>query len=135
MSPDSPTSVLRLIARVSSIASVLFLSAFIIGNIQSGENAPTAMEWIGLSLFPGGVMLGLLVAWWRELLGGGLTLLSLAGFYAWHAIVSGGLPSGPYFILLAAPAVFFLAASWLHRRSQGGNDAPATISNRVHHPA
>lgn len=104
----------RWAARLSSLASLGLLTWFLF----SGGAAPTVNEGIAMALFPGGVMLGMLLGWWREGLGGLLTVASLAGFYAWMAIV-GGRASGPYFLLFAAPGFLFLAA-WLMGRLRTG---------------
>ena len=132
MSPNNnAASVLRLIARVSSVASLLLLSAFVVGDVRGDGGAPTASEWIGLALFPGGIIIGLALAWWRELLGGAITLLSLVGFYAWHVLTSGGLPAGPYFLLFAAPGLLFLVAALLKRRNEEGNGSASPLPNSV----
>lgn len=112
MSPIKLESAVRWTARVWSVASLLFLSAFIFGGRENGK-WPTVAEWIGLACFPGGVIVGLLIAWWKEWLGGGVTVLSLAGFYAWLFATSGRLWAGPWFLLIAAPGFLFLCASLL----------------------
>jgi hypothetical protein len=110
----SNKNAVRWAARAWSVASLLFLSAFILGTAEPAK-WPTAVEWIGLACFPVGVIVGLLVAWRKELLGGGIAVLSLAGFYAWHFVVSGKLPGGPWFALIAAPGLLFLLAGLLSR--------------------
>ena len=60
----------RWIARLWSVMSVLFVLAFVIGEMGGGGSRPTAQEWVGLALWPVGVGLGLGVAWYREKLGG-----------------------------------------------------------------
>jgi len=108
--------VVRWVARVWSILSVIFILAFAIGEAGSGRG-PTAREWVGLSLFPIGVCLGLIVAWFCERLGGILALVSLVAFYVWNVGRSGRLPRGPFFFLVAAPGLLFLAAALLSRQS------------------
>jgi hypothetical protein len=46
---------------------------------------------------------GLIVAWWREGLGGAMTVSSLLIFYAIHVTTTGTLPSGPGWVLFAMP--------------------------------
>jgi hypothetical protein len=72
-------------------------------------------EWIGLLLYPGGICLGLVVAWWREGLGGGITVGSLLAFYMLHAATAGGLPKGWAWLVLAVPGFLFL---WCWKRSR-----------------
>jgi len=108
--------VVRWVARAWSILSILFVLAFFIGEAGSGPG-PTAREWVGLSLFPIGVSVGLIVAWFREGLGGILALGCLIAFYVWNLAHSGHLPRGPFFFLVAAPGLLFLVAGLLARRS------------------
>jgi hypothetical protein len=58
--------------------------------------------------FPFGVSLGLIIAWYREKLGGIITVTCLLLFYAAHLVGSGNLPNGPWFALIAAPGLLFL---------------------------
>ncbi len=108
--------ILRLIARIWSLLSIGFILAIFIGEALSGEGVwPTSAEWLGLALFPSGVLFGLVVAWWREGIGGAVALLSLAGFYLWMWLQNGRLPEGPFFVLVAAPGLLFLICSLLDR--------------------
>jgi len=110
--------VVRWVARAWSILSILFVLAFFIGEAGRGPG-PTAREWVGLSLFPIGVCVGLVVAWFCERLGGVLALVSLVAFYVRDVLRSGHLPGGPFFFLVAAPGLLFLAAGLLSRQSAG----------------
>ncbi len=59
--------------------------------------------------FPVGIVVGLVIAWWREDWGGGVALGSLAAFYGTHWLGMGGLsPRGPWFLIAAVPAFVFL---------------------------
>jgi hypothetical protein len=58
---------------------------------------------------------GLVVAWFREKLGGALALAFLLAFYIWHLLRAGKLPAGPGFFLIAAPGLLFLLAGWMGR--------------------
>lgn len=103
--------VIRWIARIWSIASLAFIAAFAIGE-GGASSFPTAIEAIGLLLFPIGVAAGMVLAWRWEGIGGAITTLSLVAFYLWLTIVGGRLPRGPYFLLVAAPGFLFLFC-WL----------------------
>lgn len=116
MSWNRLATTVRWTARIWSIATLLILSAFIFGDAESGT--PRTNEWIGLAFFPGGVIVGLLLAWWRERPGGWITVLSLIGFYVWYFLTSGRLGAGPYFVLLTAPGLLFLMAAWLQTRGE-----------------
>ena len=108
--------ILRLIARIWSLFSIGFILAMFIGEALSDEGVrPTPADWLGLALFPTGVLLGLVVAWWREGIGGAEALLSLAGFYLWNWLQKGRWPEGPFFVLVALPGLLFLIYSLLDR--------------------
>lgn len=105
---------LRWSARASSLASVGLLSMFLFGDeAKLGTVTPTEALMIGL--FPVGLAVGLLLAWFREGLGGSLAVASVAAFYAVHLALSGRLPGGPWFLIFSLPAPLFLA-SWAVRR-------------------
>jgi hypothetical protein len=101
--------ILRWTGRCWSLASLAFVLAFALDS----RGLPSASETVGLAFFPVGVAGGLLVAWVREGIGGSVTLLSLACFYGWSMIVKGQPPSGPWFVLVAAPGFLFTLASIL----------------------
>lgn len=55
---------------------------------------------------------------WHEGIGGAVTLLCLAGFCGWNAVLNGRLPAEPYFVLVAAPGAIFLVSWFLRPRRQ-----------------
>jgi len=111
-------SVIRWTARIWTAASLLVLSAFIFGDAESG-NWPTLPQWVGLAFFPAGTVLGFLIALRKEVLGGGIAVVSLIGIYVWRFAVAGHL-AGPWLALLAAPGLLFLIAGLLaHSRAAG----------------
>jgi hypothetical protein len=116
----SPTKskalIFRRIARVWSLLSIAFVLMTFIGELfdPSGP-APTSVEWVGLAFFPIGVVIGLILAWRWEGIGGATAVLSLLAFYIWDLIRSGDLPGGPFFFLVAAPGFLFLA-NWYSSR-------------------
>lgn len=116
MSTFNLEKAIRLTARVWSFASLLFLFAFIVGHLNNPRIAPTLSEWLGLAFFPAGIIVGLLIAIRRDLPGGTITVLSLVGFYAWHMLVTGRIPQGPWFPGIAAPGFLHVIAGLLARR-------------------
>jgi hypothetical protein len=109
--------VFRWIARGWSLLSLGFVALFVLGQALH-PTAPlptTARDLIGLSLFPLGVCLGMILAWKWEALGGSIILGSLAAFYALLRFTDGRFPRGPYFALVAAPGDLFIL-SWAFRR-------------------
>ena len=116
--------VLHWTARVWSIASVVLILAFVLGGRESVR--PTANEAVGLLLFPIGVVVGFAIAWWREGVGGLITVASLALFYLWMFARDGRLPASPYFLLFAAPGFLHIASALLGRSRVTGTDRKAT---------
>jgi hypothetical protein len=103
-------------ARIWSLASIVFVLVFLFGEGLSDPGAkPTAVEWVGLALWPGGVIVGLIVAWLRKGIGGAIAIGSLIAFYIWNLLGSGTFPRGPYFLLVAGPGFVFLLSSLLSR--------------------
>lgn len=102
-------TVLRWTGRIWSLASLAFLISFALGN----RATPTGSEVVGLVLFPGGVAAGLVIGWWREGAGGATAVMSLAAFYAWSLLFHGGVPHGPWFLLVAAPGPIFVICALL----------------------
>jgi len=106
----------RWIARTWSILSLLFVSAFFLGEVLSGAGPkPTPIELVGLLLWPIGVTAGLVVAWFHEALGGLLATGFLIAFCLWNVLVSGRMPQSLFFYFIAAPALIFLLAAFLSR--------------------
>ncbi len=103
--------VLRWTARGWSVATIILVVAFIVGE---GINASMPSEWLGLLFFPLGICAGMVVAWQREGLGGGITVASLVIFYVIHIASTGDLPAGFAWLAFAAPGFLFLICSAAH---------------------
>jgi hypothetical protein len=120
LEPGIVTLIVRWMARAWSIASVGFVLLMFIGSgLAEGFNPAqfTTRDWVGLFFFPFGICLGMIVAWRREGLGGGITVGSLLAFYAALRIMGGQFPRGPWFALVAAPGILFLMSWVLSARS------------------
>jgi hypothetical protein len=104
----------RWTARVWSIASLGLILLFIIGE---GINPTMAREWVGLLFFPLGISIGMVVAWWREALGGIITAASLLIFYVFHFATTGRFPTGWAWLAFTAPGILFILSSYLSRRA------------------
>ncbi len=98
---------LRWSARILSILVVGILLVFAFGE---GLNLShfTARELLLFVFFPLGFCVGMVVAWWREGLGGGITVGSLAAFYLLDRLLSSSFPRGWAFVALAVPGFLFL---------------------------
>jgi hypothetical protein len=97
---------LRWIARAGSILSILLLLLFFFGE-QFHPAKITLKEWVGLIFFPVGVVFGMIVAWWKEGVGAGITLASLLALYVVFGLLFGD-SLGVWFIVFASPGFFFL---------------------------
>jgi hypothetical protein len=117
MAKDSVVLVVaRWVARGWSILSILFVLIFAIGGVGSIPR-PTVQEWCGLALWPIGVGVGLIAAWYREEFGGAFAVACLAAFYIWNMLCYRQMPRGPFFLLVAAPGILFVATGLLsHHR-------------------
>ena len=107
---------LRWTARIWSIATIALVLAFIFG--ERG-NLPTLREWPGFLFFPFGICLGMIVAWWKERLGGIMTVASFLAFYVLDFAISGRFPKGWAFLAFAAPGFLFLLSSWARVQPNG----------------
>lgn len=101
--------------RLGAAASLSLLGWFVVAHLIEGSLNPNVQEALGLLLFPGCVMLGLLLALWRPMLGGVLVITALAGFYLWNLVESGRFPTGPYFLLFSLPGLLLFLVG-LQRR-------------------
>ncbi len=127
MSQPRPLFILRWTARLWGIASALLLCAFAFGGQEHLRF--TAVEALGFLFFPVGIVVGFVVAWRRELLGGLITVVSLMVFGV-YLFVRSGQVLGPWFFLFAGPGVLHIACALLagrrggspmHLRSHGGH--------------
>ena len=106
-----PLAVIELIARVGSIASITFLLLlFQAEAFHPKEIAPR--EWIGLLFFPLGVIVGMVIAWFKEGVGATITLGSLLGFYLVYGYLFRYHIAGCWFLVFASPGFLFLV-HWL----------------------
>lgn len=105
----------RWTARVLSVFSTAVLLLFLFGEPFPVENI-TATQWVAFLLFPIGVVIGFAVAWWREGLGGSITVGSLLAFYlVFTTLMREPLTKGGWFLVFALPAFLFLLSALLRR--------------------
>ena len=112
---SNPLLILRWIARFLSLISVVLILTFFIGEGFNPANV-AAKEWLGLLFFPIGVVIGMVIAWRREGLGGAITVGSLLAFYLLYGLLlSHRFPGGWVFVMFASPGFLFLSY-WLLTR-------------------
>ena len=104
-------------ARVLSLVSTFVILLFFVGE-RFEISRVAAREWVGLLLFPLGVVVGFAVAWWKEGLGGAISIACVLGFYLVYGLVlNGRLNQGWAFFVLASPGLLFLLSGLRSRRS------------------
>ena len=104
---------LRWTARIWSVASIAMVLAFIVGE---GIHPSGLNEWLGVLFFPIGISVGMILAWWKESLGGSITVASLVTFYVIHLATAGTFPKGWAWLAFAAPGFLFLLSSRISRK-------------------
>ena len=104
----------RWLGRLMSLLSIGIIALFFLAEpFDPARVRPR--EWVGLAFFPAGVVIGLIIAWWKEGLGAGISLMSLTGFYLIYGWLMGSNVNGLAFIVFTSPAVLFLIARLLSR--------------------
>lgn len=114
MAPSTMAGVARWSGRILSLLSIGLISLFVIGEPPWLWRL-SEFEALLLLCFPITVVVGLIVAWWREGVGALVAVLGVVAFYVVHLSGSGEWPRGPWFFLFASPAAFSLI-SWALRR-------------------
>ena len=102
----------RWLARVGSLLSIGLIALFF---IEFQPNQVRPKEWIGLAFFPIGVVVGMIIAWWKEDVGASITLISLFAFYTVYDFLLGSHIHGWAFIVFASPSFLFLLYSIISR--------------------
>ncbi len=111
--------VARWLGRGTSLVSIGLLSLFAFDD-PAGLLRLTPFEATLFCCFPLSVVSGLILSWSREGIGSALVGVGLGLFYLVHRFGTGEWPGGPYFLIFASPAWFFITAfglrCWAQRR-------------------
>ncbi len=75
----------------------------------------TPREWASLLFFPFGLVLGMALAWWKEGVGGAITVVSL---FASLIVSDPSSSGGGYMLLCASPGFLFLLCWFLSRAAR-----------------
>jgi hypothetical protein len=105
---------LRWMARILSILCVCIIMMFFIGE-GFNPSKLTVNEWLLFIFFPFGATIGMIVGWWKENIGGFITIGCFILFYVVHYITSGRLPHGLAFLAFSSPGIVFIL-SWYQNR-------------------
>ena len=104
----TPKPNLRWVARTTSLISVGLMVFFLVGE-RFNPGSVLLRHWVGLSLFPIGVALGMIIGWWREETGGIIALVCLVAFYLIYDWLMGeAQPQDWAFSVFALPGLLFL---------------------------
>lgn len=106
-----PLAVVELLARVGSIASITLLIMLFVGEGLDPFHV-TPRQWVGLFFFPIGVIVGMVIAWWKEGVGAAITLGSLLALYLVYGYLMRYHIAGWAFLVFASPGFLFLL-HWL----------------------
>ena len=122
---DLKLTILRWIARIWSYIVVAFILLFVGAQIVgTGIDADSfdLVTGLGFAFFPIGLTVGLIIAWWKEGLGGTIATVSIIIFHL-IMLISDGDPSFALFIeLLAVPGPLFIICWLLSRKSEMKNE-------------
>ncbi len=101
------TPIVRWTARIMSIVSIGLVLLFIIGEgFNPAQIKPT--EWLGILFFPVGISIGMILAWWKEGIGGVITVICLLMFYIVDFAITNRFPNGWAWIAFASPGFLFI---------------------------
>lgn len=106
-------------ARISSLLSVAILAMFFIGE-GFDIAAVSSSQWAGILFFPLGIVLGFSIAWKWEVVGGLVSIFSLAGFYVVYGVlIASKVPEGFAFMIFTSPALAFVISGLYARFAFG----------------
>lgn len=114
-----PLQALRLAARIIGTMVLLFLLWMTIGHLVGDANGPNGMifndrrEFVAFLFFPVLSIIGLVLAYKWERLGGALVLVSLAGLFT----LMPALMRSPFWLWML-PGVLYLLCAAVARRSE-----------------
>ncbi len=119
MNKSKLINAIRWVARILSLISIGIVLLFFIGEGSISEFAKlTIGEWILILFFPIGLMIGLFVSWWKELIGGIIAVGSIILFNIIDNILSGKLKLEFEFLVFAIPGILFILYWYLKNRNR-----------------
>lgn len=123
MSPRGIT-VLKWTARVLSLfLAVMVLMIFISPDPYQEDRPLKIYEIIGLSFFPGGVLLGTLLAWRWPRAGSIFAIACIPALYLSQLLFRSGIPITAFYLVPLIPAFLFLILSFVERKPGAGAKA------------
>ena len=101
----------RIVHLIGCVLGTVLLLLYVTLAVGAGP-PPLSLGSVALTI----MFAGFIVAWWRDVVGGVLSLVGIGSFYAWNFADAGILPGGWVFPLGFLPGVLQVIA-WLLRRS------------------
>ncbi len=109
---------LRIAARAASIVCLAIILLFFLGQ-DFALGSLSITEWIGFAFFPAGVLFGLVLAWREELIGGTITLISVAGFYLVYGwLLNATFRQGWAFLPFILPGILFAMYGYIRTHAR-----------------
>lgn len=110
----STNPILTIIRWTARLTSILFTGVLLLMFLGEGFDPArvTPHEWISLFFFPFGFVVGMIVAWWREGLGGAIAVISLFAVLFVGDFSSAG---GGFMLICGSPGFLFLLYWFLSR--------------------
>ena len=104
---------IRVTARATSIVCLAIIFFFFLTEEFNPDTVP-ARDWIGVVFFPVSVLIGLVLAWRREALGGAISVLGVMCFYVIYGwLLAGSMRQGWAFLPFLIPGSLFLIYGYL----------------------
>ncbi len=119
MNKKSIATISRWLARLSGLVFILFVLMMlgVFGGDEPANEFNSNSEITIFAFFPIGYMIGLILGWKWELLGGLIVVGCIGVLFAWSP---GSTMSGPWFWVMAVPGFLFLLAWYLTRSKELG---------------
>jgi len=125
VTPSPLLTTVRWIARISSILVIgVFLLMFFGEGFDPVKVKPS--EWVMLLFGPFGFILGMILGWWKEGLGGAITIVSFFGAMLVGDYSGSGATN---MAICAAPGFLFLFAWLLSKSAMVSKDKPVSEEN------
>ena len=111
------------VARLASLPSIAYMVFMMYAHLFGTEphNSSTSGEMVALLFFPTGVVMGLLIAWLWDGIGGMITIGSIVAFHTTMLVLHGKSDFDLLIDGLAAPGLLFLFY-WLLSRNRKAVD-------------
>jgi hypothetical protein len=116
---DLKLTILRWIARIWSYIVVAFIVLFVGAHLFGSEGIGLKLdEAIAFTFFPIGLTMGLIIAWWKEGLGGIIATVSIIAFHLTMLFAQGEPDLVILIELLAVPGPLFVICWLLSRKKK-----------------